>query len=175
MIQHKTRNQLLMILLVVGFFIGIIYENIGGSIQLFQTESLEKYINSPLNRSEYLFYILKTRLLFLLALFFLWNFKWRRIVILFFSTCCGFFLGRILVSAILLQGIKGLVLCVGMLFPHMLFYLFAYLMLILHLYHNRRRQWNRLKTMVFLLVFVLGIYCEVYINPYIVKFLIKWM
>ena len=175
MIRNRTRNQLLIILLAVGFFIGILYENMFAPLQLFHTEYLERFRTSSFESRIYLFYILKIRLLSLVCILFLWNFKWRRIVICIFCVCVGFFLGRILVSLILFQGIKGIVLCIGMFFPHMLFYIFAYLMLIMHLFNNRRRQWNRGKTMVFLVVFVLGICCEVYCNPKIVKFIIEWL
>ena len=175
MIANKSRNQLLMILLVVGFFVGILYENIIGSMTLFQTESLKLFVQEYGEKKEYLFYIVKIRTLFLVLILFLWNFKWRKSVILFLSLCYGFFLGRMIVSAILFQGIKGIGICIGILFPQMLFYLFAYLMVILHLYNNRKKQWNRLKTIVFIFIWILGIWCEAYINPQILKIFIRWI
>ena len=41
MIYSKARNQLLIVVLVVGFFIGILYENFDKSIHFFEEEQLK--------------------------------------------------------------------------------------------------------------------------------------
>ncbi len=174
MIRNKAKNQLLILALVVGFFVGIIYENMVGSISIFQTETLQLFQEMKIDRIDYLFYVLKMRLYPVLCMVLLWNLKWRKVVINFLVIWCGFFAGRLLVSAILLQGVQGIGLCIAVLFPHMLFYALAYLILLVHLYNDRRRQWNKVKTMVLLLFFGLGVACEVYVNPYIVKCVIRF-
>lgn len=174
-IRKRTKNQLLMIGLVVGFLIGIVYENVAGTIFIFQTEYLKLFQEMSLDRKEYLFYILKVRVYPLIGIPFLWNFKWRKIITIFLVGWFGFFSGRLLVSAILLQGIKGICLYIAVAFPHMVFYLFAYLILVFHLFSDRKQRWNKLKTIVLVLLFSLGIGCEVYINPQIVKRIIGWI
>ena len=169
MIHNRTRNQLLMIVLAVGFFIGIIYENMNGTMQLFRTENLRKFQETCLDEKEYFFYLLKMRMLPAVGLVFLWNFKWRKTMIAIAVGWLGYFWGKVLVSAIVSQGIKGIAVCVAVLFPHVLFYLLAYLMVLLHLLYDRKRQWNRIKTFVFVLFYLLGIWSEMYINPIILK------
>lgn len=169
------KNQLLIVILAVGFFIGIVYENVAGSIFIFQTEHLKLFQEMNLDRKEFLFYILKVRVYPLIGIAFLWNFKWRKIITIFLVGWFGFFEGRLLVSAILLQGIKGIFIYIAVAFPHMIFYMFAYLVLVFHLCSDRKQQWNKLKTVVLILAFLLGIGSEVYINPQIVKRIIEWI
>jgi hypothetical protein len=164
-----------MFLLAIGFFIGIIYENMIASMQIFETEKLHVFQTMSFEWKEYLPYILKIRMIPLICVVFLWNFKWRKVVVAALSVWFGFFLGRFLVSAILLEGLKGIGLCVAVLFPHTLFYGLSYLILLMHLYNDRRRTWNKMKTSVFAICFLLGVWSEVYINPKILKIIAGWI
>lgn len=174
MIRNNTRNQLLTFLLALGFFIGIIFENIVCSIQIFQIERLRMFSTMHISTREYLFHISLIRAIPLVILVILWNFRWRKVIIALATVFLGFMFGRFLVSAILLHGIKGIVLCMAVLFPHMFFYAFVYLIFALHLFQNRRR-WNKVKTAVLVVCCLLGICSEVYINPQILKIVIGWL
>lgn len=175
MIRNQTKNQLLIVLLAVGFFIGILYENVVCNIQIFQTERLQSLGMIAFEEKEYWFYILRIRIVPLIMAILLWNFRWRRATVAVAVTGAGISVGRLLVSAILMQGAKGVVLCTAMMFPHMIFYGFTYLILLMHLYNDRRRQWNKAKTIVVFVCWFIGVWSEVCINPQVLKWIIGWI
>lgn len=175
MIHNKSKNQLLFIVLVVGFFVGILYENWMKSIILFDREYLEMFQVMEYKLQEYVIYIVKMRVLPLGAIVFLQNFRWRKICILLINGGCGFLFGRILAASIIEQGIKGIGLCVLLFFPHMLFYAFTYMIVMLQLYSERKRKWKKIQVAAITLLLALGIFCEVYVNPRILKRILRFV
>ena len=173
--RNTPRNQLLMMILVVGFFVGILYENFSETIHFFKTEQLLRLREMNFQSKEYLLYIMKMRMLPLIGALFLWNFRWRKIVVLMVSGWCSFFLGRILVAAILAHGVKGILLSMGALLPHTIFYVLLYFIIILQVYDERRRKWKQIQIAAIIILLVLGIGSEVYINPNVLKRIIDWM
>ena len=170
MIHNKSKNQLLIMALVVGFFVGILYENWVKSIILFDREYVEMF-----QEMEYMIYIVKMRVLPLISIVFLQNFRWRKICILLINGGCGFLFGRILAASIIEQGIKGIGLCVLLFFPHMLFYAFTYMIVMLQLYSERKRKWKKIQVAAITLLLALGIFCEVYVNPRILKRILRFV
>lgn len=170
MIHNKSKNQLLIMTLVVGFFVGILYENWVKSIILFDREYVEMF-----QEMEYMIYIVKMRVLPLISIVFLQNFRWRKICILLINGGCGFLFGRILVASIIEQGIKGIGLCILLFFPHMLFYIITYIIVMLQLYSERKRKWKKIQVVVIVLLLALGIFSEVYVNPRILKRILRFV
>ena len=175
--KYRNKNQLLMILLVVGFLIGVIYENLISKNQVVTTEiflksNLQRYLQTDVIAEKYFWYVIKDRVLFLLLICVLSCVKWKKIFVALCLLLTGFFTGTFCVAAVLQLGIKGLLLCFAGLFPQMLFYGFLYGMLFVHWFHYPERQWNRAKTLFTIILFVVGIILEVYVNPIIVKFFI---
>lgn len=170
MIHNKSKNQLLIIILVVGFFVGIFYENWAKSISIFRKEYWEIF-----QTMEYMIYIIEMRVLPLCALVFLQKFRWRKIAVLLINSYCGFLLGRIIVAAIIEQGIRGVGLCMTLFFPHMLFYVIIYAILISHLYNERKRKWEKIQVAAIVLFLALGIVGEVYVNPRILKRILRFV
>ena len=173
MIRSISKNQLLMIVLAVGFFVGIIYENYVQSIHFFEKEQLCLLYDLNVETKEYFLYIFKIRFLTMIGLWWIGSFRWRKILILLIFGWSGFFFGRILVSAILANGVRGIFIGIAAFFPHMLFYLCAFLIVLLHAYEERKRNWKKKQIAVIILIFVLGICSEVYVNPIILKLVIK--
>ena len=69
--KYKNQNQLLIILLVVGFFIGVIYENIvsksqGATMELFLKSNLQRYLQIDVIAEKYFWYVIKDRIFLLL-------------------------------------------------------------------------------------------------------------
>lgn len=175
--RYKNKNQLLMILLVVGFLFGIIYENIISKNQIVITEifsksNLQRYLQTNLIAEKYVWYVMKSRVTSLIIICILCCMKWKKIFVSLCLLLTGFFTGTFCVAAVLQLGIKGLLLCFAGLFPQMLFYGFLYGILFTHWFYYPERQWNRTKTLFTVVLFVVGILLEVYVNPILVKFVI---
>ena len=177
-VQHKS--QLLMMILVVGFFIGILYENVAltkslDTLQIFEEEQLEMLRYANIKQPEYIFYIIKMRSVPILAALFLWNFRWRKPVLLTGVGWAGFICGRMLVAGVIGRGARGILLCLAVLFPHFVFYVCAYLILILYLWSETKRRWKKAKTAGVLGMFLTGLLLEIYINPIVLNFILKWV
>lgn len=176
--KYKNQNQLLIILLVVGFFIGVIYENIvsksqGVSAELFLKSNLQRYLQIDVIAEKYFLYVIKDRVSSLLLIFVFSCVKWKKLFVSLCLTLIGFFTGTFCVASVLHLGIKGILLCISGLFPQMLFYGFMYGMLFTYWFHYPARQWNRTKTLFVFLMFVVGLILEIYVNPLIVKYIIR--
>ena len=176
-LKYKNKNQLLMILLVVGFFIGVIYENIifkknFVTTEIFSKSNLQRFLQTDVIAEKYFWYVIKDRLFFLLLICVLGCTKWKKTIVTICLLLIGFFSGTLCVASALSLGIKGILLCIAGLFPHMLFYGFLYGMLFIYWFHYPEKQWNRAKLLFVLLMFIVGIILEIYVNPIIVKLMI---
>ena len=169
-----------MMMLVVGFFVGILYENVAltrglETLQLFGEEQLELLRHAVVKQSEYLMYIIKMRSIPILASILLWNFRWRKPVILIGIGWAGFICGRIVVASVIGRGVKGVLLCIAVLFPHFIFYIMAYMILIVHLISEVKKRWRKTKTAGVLALFLLGVLLEVYTNPIVLNLVLRWV
>ena len=129
--RHKNKNQLLMSLLVVGFLIGVIYENIASknqvvAIEIFSKSNLQRYLQTDVIAEKYFWYVIKVRGVSLILICVLSCVKWKKIFVALCLLLIGFFTGTFCVTSVLQLGIKGLLLCFAGLFPQMLFYAFLY-------------------------------------------------
>ena len=176
-LKFKNKNQLLIILLVVGFLIGVIYENIVSKNQIVTTEifsksNLQRYLQTDVIAEKYFFYVIKDRMSFLLVICALSCVKWKKIFVSLCLIIIGYFAGTFCVASVLHLGIKGILLCIAGVFPQILFYGFLYSMLFIHWFHFPSRQWNRTKMLFILIMFVIGLILEIYVNPLVVKYVI---
>ena len=174
---YRNKNQLLMIALGVGFLLGILYENViaksmGNSARIFQTYFLEQYAQSKVIAEEYLIYVAKIRLLPFLWLLLLGCLKWKKLLVSIVVTWTGFLVGILTVSAVIQLGIKGIVICIVGMFPHMLFYAMAYGIYLVYLFRYPTKQWNVQKTIFVVLTLFLGLILEVYLNPILVGWVV---
>lgn len=176
--SYKNRNQLLILFLAVGFFVGILYENMvsksqGTSIELFQTYFLKQFRQMEIVAEEYLWYVAKARVLPFFLLLLLGCLRWRKIIVSIFISWTGFLFGVVIVSSVIQLGIKGILFCLGGMLPHMIFYVLAYGMYLLYLYRYPCRQWNGTKTIFVVLMMFLGIILETYLSPIIIKSIVR--
>lgn len=175
---YKNRNQLLIIILAVGFFVGILYENIvsksqGVSIELFQTYFLKQFAQVEIVTEEYLWYVARTRILPLLLLCLLGCLRWKKTLVSICVLWAGFIFGIIIVSSVIQLGIKGILFCVAGMFPHIIFYVLAYGVYLLHLYHYPSRHWNGTKIIFVIFTMFLGIVLETYLSPIIIRSIVQ--
>lgn len=175
---YKYKNQLLIVYLAVGFFVGILYENLisrsrGMSIDIFQTYFLEQYGQTEIVAEKYLGYVLKARAVPLIGLCFLGCMKWKKVLVAVCLGWTGFLTGVLTVSAVMQLGIKGVLFCLVGMFPHMICYGLVYGILFSYLYRYPKAKWNGIKTVFVVLVIFVGILLETYLNPLLMKLVIR--
>lgn len=175
---HKNKGQLLIIFLAVGFFVGIIYENIisrGNALfsELFLRSNLERYLQTNVLGEKYLWYVVKARIVILGVVSILGCFRWKKLIVIMWLFVCGFFAGIISVVAVMQHGIKGILLCLAGILPQGIFYVMAYSMLFLYWFRYPESRWNRAKLLFVVVMFLTGIAIEVYVNPTLVKLVIR--
>lgn len=175
---YKNRNQLLIIILAVGFFVGILYENIvsksqGMSIELFQSYFLKQFAQVEIVAEEYLWYVARARVVPFLLLLLLGCLRWKKTIVSICISWAGFLFGIVIVSSVIQLGIKGILFCLAGMLPHMIFYVLAYGIYMLHLYRYPSRQWNGTKTIFIVLMMFLGIVLETYLSPIIIRSIVR--
>ena len=174
----KNKNQLLIIILAVGFLIGIIYQNVLSSrnmltVELFHRDKLQQYLQTQVVAEKYLWYVVKSRVMILAIVCLLSCIRWKKMLVVSFLLIIGFFGGILTVSATLQLGMKGILLCLAGIFPQGIFYGTMYWILITYWFYYPERQWNRVKILFLTVLFVVGIIVEVYVNPLLVKGIIR--
>ena len=174
---RKSKKQLLLYYMA-GFFVGILYANIVGgnapdSSGIFQEYFLRQYMQTEINVKEYFFYLLQLRLfpLSLLAIAGCSRFKSSAAAVFLLWT--GFSGGIVAVAAVLNLGMKGMLICIAGMFPHMIAYGFGYAILLWYLYGYPQIRWNIWKSTTVGGIFLIGIFMEAYVNPDIMKLFIR--
>jgi len=175
---YKNKNQLLIMFLAVGFLVGIIYENMiskggGVSVELCQSYFLNQIGQIDIITEEYLWYVIRARVVPFLLLLLLSTLRWKKTIVSVWTSCAGFLFGMLLVSSVIQLGIKGILFCFAICLPHMIFYVMAYGMYLMYLYKYPRGNWNKAKTVFVVLMMVLGIVLEAYLGPIIIKSMVK--
>ena len=136
-IQRRQRYPILIYML--GFFLGIIYLNVASTryvvdVGIWSEWFRSQYLGYDLKSFDYMWYVAQIRLLPAGGLAILGGTKFRKIAAYLFLLWAGLASGMILTSALLMLGVKGLILCVISMLPHFLFYIPAYAMLLLYLF-----------------------------------------
>ena len=175
---QRNRKQFFFVLLTVGFLVGILYENIFArqyalSIGMFSDYFLQQYMQTEIVVEDYVWYIARLRILPFVIVCFLGCMKWKKVLVGICVSWTGFSLGMLAVSAVMQLGMKGMILCIVGLLPHMVFYAFAYMVLFWYLYGYPNVLWNVKKTVAIGLAFVMGVVLEGYVNPLFMKLVIK--
>lgn len=163
---------------VLGFFTGILYANIVSN-QIFSTSGifseyfLSQYPSIEIIPEEYLFYILRIRVVPLLFLILLGQTKIRKAVISIFLFWTGFSGGILIVSAIFRMGMKGILLFIIGIMPQFIFYILAYVVVIWYFYTYPMSRWNYGKTAFLVCMMLFGILTEIYVNPILMKMFVR--
>lgn len=139
---------------MLGFFLGIIYLNVASTryvvdVGIWSEWFRSQYLGYDLKSFDYMWYVAQIRLLPAGGLAILGGTKFRKIAAYLFLLWAGLASGMILTSALLMLGVKGLILCVISMLPHFLCYIPAYAMLLLYLFRYPVSEWNSTKTLSF--------------------------
>lgn len=172
--MQRNYKQILLIFLGVGFVLGVVYENVIYIRQqeletYFQDDVLQQIKNETIPSVQYLLYVLRMRLRMLIPIMLFGLVKWKRLFVNSFLLWIGYLLGIFFVNAIIWRGMGGILLCVAMLFPHMIFYTLGYYIILCNYYRYSEQLWSSRKVLVCVTFFFVGFFLEVYVNPMIVK------
>lgn len=120
-IQRRQRYPILIYML--GFFLGIIYLNVASTryvvdVGIWSEWFRRQYLGYDLKSFDYMWYVAQIRLLPAGGLAILGGTKFRKIAAYLFLLWAGLASGMILTSALLMLGVKGLILCVISMLPH---------------------------------------------------------
>lgn len=173
----KNKTHLLILVLAVGFLLGIFYENINFRHQilpddLFNKSNLQRYLQASIITEKYIWYVVKERVFSLIILCLFSCIKWKKTFVLSCLFLAGFFFGIFSAASVMQLGIKGILLCVAGLFPQIICYLISYSILFVYWFKYPSRNWNKPKTLFVTTAFLLGIIFETYLNPIVMKFII---
>ena len=176
----KGKSQLLIIALVVGLLFGIIYINIvikrmGITMEIFQSFFWEKFEKMNVISEHFFWYVVRTRFLYVAMAIIVGCSKWKRVGLFLWCGGTGFLFGALIVLSIIQMGMKGLLLSVAGMVPHMLLYVPACIILFTYLYEYPRKQWNWAKSIFVFLTIFIGIVLESYVNPAVMKIVLKIM
>lgn len=177
---YKHKNQLLIIFLVVGFLLGIIYENLiakdrGTSIYIFQSYFLNQYSQIEIVAEEYFWYLLPVRIIPIIVLCIFGCTRWRKAAVSCWILWTGFLSGILTVAAIMQLGMKGILFCMAGFLPQGIFYGMVYYILLSYLYQYPEKEWNITKTVFIVLMTFLGVVSETYLNPMLIRVVIKFI
>ena len=172
--MQRNYKQILLIFLGVGFVLGVVYENViyirqQGIETYFRDDVLQQIKTETISTVQYLFFVLRMRLRMLIPVMLFGLVKWKRLFVNFFLLWVGYLLGIFFVNAIIWRGMGGILLCVAMLFPHMIFYILGYYIIICNYYRHSEQLWSGKKVLMCITLFLIGFFLEVYVNPMIVK------
>ena len=164
------RNQLLMMLLVTGFFIGILYVSaVKVESAIFENDILLDLKIYKLDYKKYLLYIVKERIGLLLLIIFLGQVHWRCVYAGILTVMIGVNLGSVACISFIGMGIKGLFLCIVGIVPYACCYGLVLNILIGYWFEDKARRWRASKTAGILFFLCLGILSEVYVSPFLMK------
>ena len=163
---------------MLGFLGGILYTNIVSKdyvavIGIFNDYFLNQYIQTELVTQEYLWYILRIRVIPLAAIAVIGCTRIRKGAVVCFLLWTGFLSGMLFTSAVIKMGIKGIILCLIAVTPQFVFYIMGYVIVLWCLYTYPISKWNFSKIAVVILAVASGIVLECYVNPILVKLFLK--
>ena len=174
------RREILIGACLAGFVLGILYSNFIAADSLLlvgnlHTYYLEEFAKRKTQMIEYFPYLLKLRLTPILVIILAKHLKFRKCIVTLFSTWVGFLWGIYACISVAQFGVKGIAFCVIGIFPQIIFYIPAYIMVVVFVYYYPTIQWNSFKTFVFLLCLISGIFLEGQMNPIMLKWFIKML
>lgn len=164
--------------ILLSFLAGILYVNlmakdICDTNAVFDTYTLKQYKNMDIDTGRFFLYLLRIRIVPIGVLTALMFTRFRKIAV-WGTICWTCFLGGFLMTtAVLCMGIKGSLLCVLAGFPHMLFYLIVYAIVLWYGLVYPRGHWDMTKTVFITGTMLAGIFLEAYLNPVIIKLFIE--
>ena len=145
---YRKKYQLPMLYLI-GFGTGILYANFIAKnyvtmTGIFHEYFLNQYTQVKIINEDYLWYLLRWRVMPLALAVCVANLGFRRLTAAGILLWTGFAAGILSVAAVLRMGLCGMLLCIAGIFPQYIFYVPAYLLLIRYYYRYPQSEWGDL-------------------------------
>ncbi len=178
--RDVDEKKVFLVVFLTGLLLGILYLNLV-AIDFFSTMSMKDLrimdgdTVTDTSSIEFICYLCKIRVLPLGILMLFMKMKTRKIAICTFLLWTGFLWGCSMSTGVVAFGVSGVLFCVLSLLPHMIFYIPAYMILMIYIYHYPHSIWNIYKTIAFLICLVLGMVLEISINPMVIQWLITFI
>lgn len=174
----QKNQRMLVAFCMLGFVAGIIYANLMtddyiGNIGIFSDFFLKQYGKVEIEAANYFWYLGKIRMMPIIFLVVLGYTRFRKAIVSIFLLWTGFSCGMIMTASVLQMGIRGLILCLIGMTPHMIFYIAGYLIPIWYFYTYPAMRWNVQKTISTILFLAVGLVLEVYVNPILMQGFLK--
>ena len=152
-----------------GFLAGILSANfIAGEyladLGIFHEFFMEQYMQTPIDNSEYFWYLLRLRITPLVILGLAGCTKFRKAAVLLFLMWTGLLSGLILTVAVMQRGFGGILLCLVGVLPQLPLYTAGYLILLWFLFCYPKRTWSAVKTICFFLFMAVGLIFIIYLR-----------
>ena len=159
----RESKRYLVLLCMLGFFIGIMCANLVPkeyitSMGILNDFFLNQYNTDEIEVTEYLWYIIRVRCTPLILMVAIGYGRLRKILTIIFLLWTSFAGGLIMAAAVLKMGLKGMVLCLIL-----LWYFFSY----------PASKWNASKTICMILFVAVGILLESYVNPMLMQLFLR--
>lgn len=173
-------KKMMFVLFVLGFLIGILYVNLASGqfvadSGVFSDYFLNQYASVTICTEEYVIYLMGIRLVPFLIMVGLSFTKMRKVSAYIFLVWTGFSGGMLLSMAAYSMGSRGILLCMAGIFPHFLFYIPAYLVVLWYAVVYPQNRWNRQKTIFVVLMLAMGLVLEGCVNPVLMRMFVKLM
>lgn len=170
-------QKIFLMIIFIGFLVGILYTNLFASEYMemtgvFNSYYLQSFLETEFVVSKYLPYILRIRVLPIVILIIVAYSKLSKIGVFLFLLWTGFLYGIYMSLGAIQLGIGGILFCLLGLFPQMIFYIPAYIIVIVFTYNYPESSWNPLKIGVVILCVLSGVVLECQFNSQILSWLI---
>lgn len=165
-------------LLLLGFLMGILYTNLFAidyitASGIFNDFFLKQYQQIEVEPREYVWYLMRSRLLCLGCICLAGCTRLKKIVIVIVLLWTGFAGGMLITAAVLKLGVKGIVLCLVGMIPHFVCYIAVHMIALWQMLQYPQSKWNGTKVLVCLILMIVGIFLEAYVNPVLMKVFIQ--
>lgn len=176
--KRQEIKKLILVIFMCGFLAGILYVNMIArsyivSMGILSDYFLEQFAENNLNTWEYMWYLLKLRVIPVILLLMLWTLRVKRIAAACLLLWTGFSSGLFLTAAVLKLGLKGILLCMIGILPHFICYIVVYGIILIYIFTYPDTRWNQTKSVCMVLFLLLGIISEYYVNPVLINIFIK--
>lgn len=172
--RRLNGKRVLLCTFLAGLFGGVLYANLIADSYLtangiFSSFYLAQFSSIFVDKTEFLFYLLKIRVIPAGILLLAGGLGIRKLASVLYFLWYGFLAGILLVTSIIQLGVQGIIVSLFALFPQMIFYILAYAVMVWALYAWPQVKWSPSKTVFVVLMLSVGILTEVYVNPVLLK------
>ena len=166
----KRNGWICLFAFLLGCIIINLWENgTGDCLTHLNRYQLHMLYTQGVSEDTYFLHVFFLRMKTILILFVATRIFQKRIVAISFGCLISMMTGMLLCLMLMSNGIWGILLFLGAMLPHGVFYLLAYLYWI-----RQERKEYRVKTVFIVLLVLLGIACESYVCPFVLESFIKY-